>query len=163
MWISDKIVSVVQIESSKYKAYFLGGVYFKDMGSEDVRRDTQRKRIGRLGEDIAIRYLQRHGFDLIERNYRKPWGEIDIIAQKKSCIRFIEVKSISRENNTGVSCETLTPEDHITTFKLEKVARTATLYMQERNSDLEYQIDVVAVFIDRKTRIASCRLYEQVL
>jgi len=47
--------------------------------------------IGRLGEDIATGYLKNRGFHIITRNYRKKWGEIDIIAKKDNVLHFVEV------------------------------------------------------------------------
>ena len=55
--------------------------------------------IGRLGEDIACRFLKEKGFKVVERNYWKKWGEIDIVAEKEGVLRFIEVKTVTRENN----------------------------------------------------------------
>ena len=58
---------------------------------------TEKRRIGNLGEKIAGVFLKNHGFLVVERNYLKKWGEIDIIAKKKGKIHFIEVKTVSRE------------------------------------------------------------------
>ena len=51
--------------------------------------DTERKETGRVGEAVAAQFLVRKGFRIIERNYRKPWGEIDIIAEKGAVVRFV--------------------------------------------------------------------------
>ena len=55
-------------------------------------------RTGAVGEDIACTFLQRKGFKIIEKNYRKPWGEIDIIAEKNGEVRFMEVKGCLRRS-----------------------------------------------------------------
>jgi putative endonuclease len=47
--------------------------------------------IGRIGEDIAVKYITGKGYTVVERNHRKPWGEIDIIASRNSVTHFIEV------------------------------------------------------------------------
>ena len=57
--------------------------------------ETQKK--GEIGENIAVKFLMKHNFSIIERNYTKKWGEIDIIAEKSNKLYFIEVKSVSRE------------------------------------------------------------------
>lgn len=61
---------------------------------------TQKQVIGRIGENCAATYLQRHGYKILEQNYRKPYGEIDIIATKARNLHFIEVKSVSRVPST---------------------------------------------------------------
>ena len=54
------------------------------------------QKIGQLGEDIACKFLMKHGFSILERNYTKKWGEIDVIAEKGKKLYFVEVKSVSR-------------------------------------------------------------------
>lgn len=124
-----------------------------------------RASVGRSGEEIACLYLTRKGYRILERNYRRKWGEIDIVAEKDGIVRFVEVKAVSRENEvTGISREiAYRPEELMHKQKLHKVARTAALYMEERRDSREYQIDGVGVIMDLKTRIARCRLFEQIL
>lgn len=131
-----------------------------------MKNDSLRKEVGRLGEEVASQFLERKGFSILDRNYRKPWGEIDIIAEKGSIVRFVEVKAVSRESLPGdVSRETsdYRPEEMVHPAKLRKIARTAEMYMNGRKDAREFQIDVVGVFLDMKTRKAKCRLFEQVL
>ena len=104
--------------------------------------DKRRKEVGQMGESIASEFLERKGFRVIARNYRKPWGEIDIIAKKGDTFRFVELVDVR---------------------KLRKLARTATLYMEAASDRREYQIDVVGVILDMATRKARCRLFEQAL
>ncbi|MCG2694717.1 YraN family protein, partial [Candidatus Parcubacteria bacterium] len=66
---------------------------------------TQKQIIGNLGEGIACNYLKNEGFNIIERNYWKPWGEIDIIAQKGAILHFVEVKSVSSVLKTEDTAE----------------------------------------------------------
>ncbi len=124
-----------------------------------------KRRIGALGEDAACQFLVKSGFKIIERNYRRKWGEIDIIAEKEDQVRFVEVKTISREISAlNVSREmSHQPEDMVDRRKLTKLARTANLYMEGNRDNREFQIDVVAVLIDVRRRIARCRLTEQAL
>ena len=126
---------------------------------------SAKRRLGNLGEDVAVQFLERKGFKVIERNFLRPWGEIDIIAEKAKTVRFVEVKTVSRESFTwNVSREnSYRPEEQVHPAKLKKLARTAEMYMNSREDDRDYQIDVVAVFLDTERRIARCRLYEQVL
>jgi putative endonuclease len=132
---------------------------------EGMVDDRIRKEVGRIGEEIACQFLASKGFKIIDRNYRKPWGEIDIIAEKGNSVRFLEVKSVSREILPNISREMsdYRPEEQVHPAKLRKIARTAELYMNSKNDDREFQIDVVGVFLDMKIRKARCRLFEQVL
>lgn len=125
---------------------------------------SQTSRTGALGEDIACTFLRRKGFKILEMNYRKPWGEIDIIAEKGGEVRFVEVKAVSgdlemfsRESNS------YRPEEQIHPMKLKKIVRTAQLYMAYKEDDREYQIDAVGVILEPITRKARCRLFEQIL
>lgn len=124
-----------------------------------------RKKIGNLGEEIAARYLESKGFKIIDRNYRKPWGEIDIIAVKEGIVRFVEVKSVTREIPQGSVTREMDyrPEELIDGRKLKKLARTAALYMEMIKDTREYQIDAVGVILDGYRHVARCRLFEQVL
>lgn len=129
-----------------------------------------RDQVGKTGEDLACVFLERKGFFILDRNYRKPWGEIDIIARKGNSIRFVEVKTVSREKLPNFSRETrgrhgepasddYRPEEMVHPAKLQRIARTAELYMADRGED-DFQIDVVGVFLDVTHRRARCRLME---
>jgi len=128
-------------------------------------RRSEGREIGRLGEHIAAEFLRRRGFTIIQANYRRPWGEIDIIAVKGNTVRFVEVKSVSRESRPrDISREIDNrPEEMVQAHKLKKIARTAMLYMEEMRDEREYQIDVVGVVMDVHARTARCRLFEQVV
>ncbi len=123
---------------------------------EDNRTDKQKT--GATGEKIAEEFLKRKGYKIIEKNYRKKWGEIDIIAQKGGSVRFVEVKTV-------VSRESLShrPEELVDRRKLAKLARTAALYMESKRDKREFQIDVVGVIMDKVRRVAHCRLFEQAM
>jgi Holliday junction resolvase-like predicted endonuclease len=81
-----------------------------------------KRKNGNLGEDLACRYLAERGFTILTRNYLKPWGEIDIIAEKGGIVRFIEVKTISRVTGHSFSREMdHQPEELVDLRKLRKV------------------------------------------
>ena len=119
---------------------------------------TQKQKTGAIGESIAETFLKQKGYKIIEKNYRKKWGEIDIIAEKGDIVRFVEVKTVSRESRAVHR-----PEELIDRRKLSKVARTAALYMEMKRDGREYQLDVVGVIMDNSSRTAVCRLFEQAL
>jgi len=57
---------------------------------------SKTQKTGEIGENIAVKFLVKHGYTIIDRNYTKKWGEIDIVAEKHEKLYFIEVKSVSR-------------------------------------------------------------------
>ena len=77
---------------------------------------SESQKTGEIGENIAVRFLMKHGHMILDRNYTKKWGEIDIISEKDGKLYFSEVKSVSRETLTNVTPETLdryNPEDNM--------------------------------------------------
>jgi len=113
--------------------------------------------VGALGEEVACRYLEEKGMQVIERNFKRGIGEIDIIAKKSDVIHFVEVKSFSREMSGH------RPEDNVHRRKLQKVKRTGELYMLERGiGEVSCQIDVVCIIFDQNKRTARCRILENV-
>jgi len=122
--------------------------------------------VGRIGEETACMFLMKRGFSIVEQNYWKKWGEIDIIAKNKGKLHFIEVKTVSRENVRDVSRETIDeyrPEENIHQKKLERLSRTIQTYLLEKDYEDEWQFDVVAVFLDIKNREAKCRYIEDII
>lgn len=123
--------------------------------------NNKRKSVGETGEQLACLFLERKGFSILERNYRKSWGEIDIIAAKKNVVHFVEVKAISVSDFSREMG--YRPEEMVHNSKLKKLSKTASLYMEGREDEREFQIDVVGVLINHSTRVARCRFFEQVL
>lgn len=120
--------------------------------------------IGALGEEIAATFLRKKGYAVIEMNFRRPWGEIDIIALKGNVVRFVEVKTISVSlENISREIEYYRPEEQIHSAKLRKIVRTAEAYMAGKGDPREFQIDAVGVLMDTTSRRARCRLFEQIL
>jgi len=83
----------------------------------------KRLSLGKLGEDIATRYLKRKGYKIIKRNYRKKWGELDIVAMAPDKVLvFIEVKTVSGPTPK------IAGEEQMTTSKTRKFRRAAEVY-----------------------------------
>ena len=121
--------------------------------------------IGFLGEDVASLFLQRKGYFVFEKNYRKKQGEIDLIAKKDSKIHFFEVKTVSCEimaNNVNHETnEGYRPEDNVHPFKLKRLSETISIYILERNiEDMEWTFNVITVLLDRKSKKAKVSLLE---
>jgi putative endonuclease len=100
---------------------------------------NRRQKVGRQGEKFAAEYLQEHGYSLIARNVRTPYGEIDIIAEKAGFTVFVEVK-------TRTSGSLGPPEISVTPKKQEHMLAAAEHYCQQSEID-SWQIDVIAVEI----------------
>lgn len=98
---------------------------------------THNQRVGAWGEETAVGYVEKRGYQVIARNVRTPYGEIDIIARQGETIIFIEVKTLTSSKN-------FLPEQQITTRKREHMLNAAQHYAAEHAID-HWQIDVIAV------------------
>ena len=120
---------------------------------------SETQKIGEIGENIAVKFLVKHGFSILDRNYTKKWGEIDIVAEKENKIYFIEVKSVSRETLNDVTHETLDqyhPEDNMHPWKLKRLSRVIQTYLLSKNLDeKEWQVDLLVVFLSLKDKTAK--------
>jgi putative endonuclease len=106
---------------------------------------------GRLGEAVAARYLVDKGYKILERNYWRKWGELDLIAEKEGVITFAEVKTVSYETKEAlvhaVTHETWRPEEQVHHFKLHQIEKALETWISEHNYEGDWQIDVLAVRI----------------
>ena len=97
---------------------------------------------GTLGEAAACQALQKAGIAILERNYRRPTGEIDVIAREGRTILFIEVKARS-------STKYGRPAEAVNRAKQLHIVRIAMYYLSEHNlSDAPVRFDVVEVLPD---------------
>ena len=126
---------------------------------------AKHNQIVEAGEQIATNYLVKKGFNLVMRNYRKKWGEIDIIAEKGPKLYFIEVKSVSRENLSNVNHETYRPEDNMHPWKLKRMSRTIQTYLLSKKikSDMEWQVDLLVVYLDLKNKKAKIKVVNNII
>ncbi|MBC7246563.1 MAG: YraN family protein [Actinobacteria bacterium] len=95
--------------------------------------------MGREGEEVASRYLRRRGYRILERNYRSPFGELDIIAGKAGKLVFCEVKA----RTVGDAEEALAAVD---ARRRERMAKAASYYLaRERPEVTVCRFDVIAL------------------
>jgi putative endonuclease len=131
------------------------------------KEPTEKQKIGQIGEDCACEYLEKNGYRVIERNYLKKWGEIDIIAKKGEKVHFIEVKSVSRrlDSVTHVTNDQYNPEDNMHPWKLERLGRAVQSYLLDRNipDEVEWQFDLVTAYIDIDKRLGRVELLEDIV
>lgn len=124
------------------------------------------QRIGNIGENIAVAFLESKGYTIVTRNYNKKWGEIDVVAKMGDITHFVEVKTISRESKSPVSREKdieYRPEENMHRKKIERLHRTMQSYLGEFNIEGEWQLDLVAVKIFLKDKTAECKILLNVL
>ena len=93
--------------------------------------------VGKWGEDTAVKYLTHRGYEIIARNVRTPYGEIDIIARQGDVTIFVEVKTLTTSKD-------FFPEHNITPRKREHMLACAQHYSAENEID-HWQIDVIAI------------------
>ncbi len=128
---------------------------------------SEKQKIGEIGENIAVKFLVKHGFTILDRNYTKKWGELDIVAEKDSKLYFIEVKSVSRETFGNVNRETLdqyNPEDNMHPWKLKRMARTIQTYLlSKRLDEKEWQVDLLVVLLNLKDKSAKIKVVKDII
>lgn len=95
------------------------------------------QRIGKWGEEAVAAYLSERGYEILARNARTPYGEIDIVTKQSDIMVFVEVKTLTSSKN-------FFPEQNVTARKREHMLACAEHYAVENAID-HWQIDVVAV------------------
>lgn len=111
--------------------------------------------LGRRGEGLACQYLWRKGFRILQRNYVSPYGEIDIIAEKRECVHFVEVKTRSSERLGA-------PEERVDAKKQRNLEATALAYLDAFRDGPPggTQFDVLAVVLKENGKVREINLYE---
>lgn len=111
----------------------------------------QNKVTGNRGEGLATEYLQKKGYEILERNYRSKWGEVDIIAKTKSETRnskdevvvFVEVKTKTTDRYGE-------PWEMVSHWKIEQVKRMGEVWCREFGWEGRVRVDVVGVYLDEE-------------
>lgn len=116
------------------------------------------KELGNLGEKIARRYLQKKKYKILAKNFKRKWGEVDIVAKKKNRIIFFEVKCISKK-------EGFFPEDQVSQKKKRQLLKMTQIYLSENKIPLAipHQIDILAIEIFPDFKKAKIRHLENAL
>lgn len=106
--------------------------------------------IGDRGEELAINYLKKNKYKILESKYKIAIGEIDIIARKKKTIVFIEVKSRTSDYFGR-------PSEAVSAAKQNKIRAVATTYLKiKRKLDSLVRFDVIEVLDDEINHIENC-------
>lgn len=120
-------------------------------------------RIGKLGEDIAERFLRNKGFTIIERNFLRKWGEIDIICKKGDIVHFIEVKTVSQRTFSHSDTDEHRPEDNLHQNKAIRLKRVIETYIEENDLEEDYCIDLITVKVIESKTIARVKMFSDVI
>lgn len=124
------------------------------------KKPTEKQVIGRIGEDFTCEYLKKHGYKIIDKNYLRKWGEIDIVAKKGNMIHFVEVKSV-----THVTFDGYRPEDNVHPWKLQRLGRVIQSYLLDKDvpDETEWQFDVATVYVDKDSKLSKVTLIEDLV
>jgi putative endonuclease len=107
---------------------------------------SAKRQFGNIGEDEVVKDLESKGYVIIARNYLQKWGEIDIVAEKKSELHFVEVKTVTYAGENGFR-----PEDNMHHDKLRRLQRTCQTFLAEHTRqyhDTDWQIDLACVYME---------------
>lgn len=105
---------------------------------------TRKREIGDFGEEITAEYLENNGYRILDRNYSKPFGEIDIIAIKDGLIAFVEVKT-RKSDAFAYAAEA------VDFYKQQRIRRASQAYLMEKNmSDFLMTFDIAEVYLDTR-------------
>jgi putative endonuclease len=109
------------------------------------RRSPENKELGKRGERLAVDYLKKKGYRIVETNYRTRKGEIDIVCEHRDCVVFVEVK-------TRRSLAFGEPEEAVNSRKRKRMLLTATRYLTEkyRPDKVDCRFDVITILEDGK-------------
>jgi len=112
---------------------------------------------GTIGERTAANFVVEHGYRIRETNYRKRYGEIDIIAEKAEVLHFIEVKTSKYYPGSA-----FTPEIRVNARKIKRLKKLCETYLRETHvsQDQHWQIDVISVILDDDSSLREIKFFE---
>lgn len=145
------------------------------------------QKVGALGEELVVMFLVKRGYKILHRNFRKPWGELDVVAKKNRVIHFVEVKSLSTQLNVSdetISQETsggedvsscvirsvsskdkMRPEEHVHARKIKRLGHIIQTYLRVEHVSFEtkWQFDLATVLLDAEKKKAKINLMEDII
>lgn len=133
---------------------------------------SEKQKTGKLGEDLAKKFLISKDYTILEENYTKKYGEIDLIAKKDSVIHFVEVKSVvshETKNNSftkHVSHETgYDPIQNVHLYKIKRISRVIQVYLLSKDvsNETKWQFDVILVNIDQINKIGKVKHIKDII
>ncbi len=100
--------------------------------------------LGDKGEELAVEFLQKNGYQILERNWRFKKAEVDIISQKNDVLAVVEVKTRS-SNYFG------NPQDFVNPKKIQLLVEAINEYVTSKNLDVEVRFDIIAILKNKTT------------
>lgn len=104
---------------------------------------AQHNELGKKGEQLAVDFLLKNKYEIIERNYRFDKAEVDIIAQKDKILAIIEVKTRSTVDFGN-------PQDFVKPKQIKNLVKAVDEYINENNLDIEVRFDIIAIVKEKK-------------
>ena len=104
---------------------------------------AQHNQLGKKGEQMAVDFLTKRGYDIIERNYRFDKAEVDIIAKKENILAIIEVKTRSTSDFGD-------PQDFVKPKQIQRLVKAVDEYVIENKLDVEVRFDIIAIVKENK-------------
>ena len=98
----------------------------------------ERKKLGEIGESVAENYLRKSGYEILERNFKTKYAEIDIVTKKDNVLVFVEVRSKTNDNF-------VTPEETINKEKKWRLKQNAIGYVNSKKYKGTYRVDAVCI------------------
>jgi len=112
--------------------------------------------IGKFGEKLAKNYLIKHGYKILASNVKTSYKEIDLIAQHRTTLVFVEVKTRSSKQFGSA-------DEAMTWFKMNNFNRAIELFLARKNIETEdIRADLIAIDIDRTKRMAKLKHYRDI-
>ena len=100
--------------------------------------------LGKIGEELAVEFLRKNGYEILETNWTFQKAEIDIIAQKENILAVVEVKTRS-------SLEFGLPQDFVKPKKIQLLVKAINEYVVSNDLDIEVRFDIIAVHKEDKS------------
>ena len=105
---------------------------------------AEHNELGKLGEELAVEFLRKEGYRILETNWMFQKAEIDILAQKENILAVVEVKTRS-------SLDFGLPQDFVKPKKIQLLVKAVDAFVSERDLDIQVRFDIIAVHKEGKS------------
>jgi len=105
---------------------------------------AEHNELGKLGEEMAVEFLQKNGYEILETNWTFQKAEVDIIAKKENILAIVEVKTRS-------SLDFGLPQDFVKPKKIQLLVKAVNEYVVTNDLDIEVRFDIIAIHKEGKT------------